>query len=40
MLYLLKSYGSKGKLEPIYKVGYTNSLEKRLNQYFSHNPFI
>ena len=40
MLYLIKSYGPKGKLEPIYKVGYTNSLEKRLNQYFSHNPFI
>ena len=40
MLYLIKSYGPKGRLEPIYKVGYTNSFEKRLNQYFSHNPFI
>ena len=40
MLYLIKSYGPKGKLEPIYKVGYTSSIEKRLNQYFSHNPFI
>ena len=40
MLYLIKSYGPKGKLEPIYKVGYTNYFEKRLNQYFSHNPFI
>jgi hypothetical protein len=38
MLYLIKSYGPKGK--KIYKVGYTNSFEKRLNQYFSHNPFI
>ena len=40
MLYLIKSYGPKGRWEPIYKVGYTNSFEKRLNQYFSHNPFI
>ena len=40
MLYLIKSYGPKGRLEPIYKVGYTNYFEKRLNQYFSHNPFI
>ena len=40
MLYLIKSYGPKGKLEPIYKVGYTNFFEKRLNQYFGHNPFI
>ena len=28
MLYLIKSYGPKGRLEPIYKVGYTNSFEK------------
>ena len=40
MLYFIKSYGPKGKLEPIYKVGYTNFFEKRLNQYFGHNPFI
>lgn len=40
MLYLIKSYGPKGKLEPIYKVGYTSSIENRLNQYFGHNPFI
>lgn len=39
MLYLIKSYGPKGKLEPIYKVGYTSSIENRLSQYFSHNPF-
>ena len=38
MLYLIKSYGPKGK--KIYKVGYTTSLDNRLNQYFSHNPFI
>ena len=38
MLYLLKSYGPRGK--KIYKVGYTTSLDNRLNQYFSHNPFI
>lgn len=40
MLYLIKSYGPKGKLEPIYKVGYTNSLDSRLYSYFSHNPFV
>lgn len=40
MLYLIKSYGPKGKLEPIYKVGYTNSLDNRLYNYFSHNPFV
>ena len=40
MLYLIKSYGTKGKLEPIYKVGYTNFFEKRLDQYFSLNPFL
>ena len=38
MLYLIKSYGPKGK--KIYKVGYTTNLDNRLNQYFSHNPFI
>ena len=38
MLYLIKSYGPKGK--KIYKIGYTTSLDNRLNQYFSHNPFI
>ena len=38
MLYLIKSYGPRGK--KIYKVGYTTSLDNRLNQYFSHNPFI
>jgi hypothetical protein len=40
MLYLIKSYGPKGKLEPIYKVGYTTSLDSRLYSYFCHNPFI
>jgi hypothetical protein len=40
MLYLIKSYGPKGKLEPIYKVGYTTSLDNRLYNYFSHNPFV
>ena len=38
MLYLIRSYGPRGK--KIYKVGYTTSLDNRLNQYFSHNPFI
>ena len=38
MLYLIKSYGPRGK--KIYKVGYTTSLENRLSSYFSHNPFI
>ena len=28
MLYLIKSYGPKGRLEPIYKVGYTIPLKK------------
>ena len=34
MLYLIKSYGPKGKLEPIYKVGYTNSFEKKIKSIF------
>ena len=38
MLYLIKSYGPRGK--KIYKVGYTTSLDSRLYNYFSHNPFI
>ena len=38
MLYLIKSYGPRGK--EIYKVGYTTSLDNRLYNYFSHNPFI
>jgi hypothetical protein len=38
MLYLIKSYGPRGK--KIYKVGYTTSLDNRLYNYFSHNPFI
>ena len=38
MLYLIRSYGPGGK--KIYKVGYTSSIERRLNQYFNHNPFI
>ena len=38
MLYLIKSYGPRGK--KIYKIGYTTSLDNRLSQYFSHNPFI
>ena len=38
MLYLIKSYGPKGK--KIYKIGYTTSLDSRLYNYFSHNPFI
>ena len=38
MLYLVKSYGPREK--KIYKVGYTTNLDNRLNQYFSHNPFI
>ena len=38
MLYLIKSYGPREK--KIYKVGYTTNLDNRLNQYFSHNPFI
>lgn len=36
MLYLIKSYGYKGKV--IYKVGFTNDITKRFNQYFSANP--
>ena len=38
MLYLIKSYGPRGK--KIYKIGYTTSLDSRLYNYFSHNPFI
>ena len=38
MLYLIKSYGPREK--KIYKVGFTNSPNKRLDAYFYHNPYI
>ena len=37
MLYLIKSYGSRNR--SILKVGFTDDIEARKNQYFSHNPF-
>lgn len=36
MLYLIRSYKLGGK--PILKVGYTDNLSNRMNQYFYHNP--
>lgn len=38
MLYLIKSYGSRNR--SILKVGFTDDIEARKNQYFSHNPFF
>ena len=38
MLYLIKSYGPREK--KIYKIGFTNSPNKRLDAYFYHNPYI
>ena len=40
MLYLIKSYGPQGRLKPIYKIGFTDSPDKRLYTYFYHNPYI
>ena len=38
MLYLIRSYGIKGK--SILKLGYTDSYERRMSQYFYSNPFF
>ncbi len=42
MLYLLRSFGpvKSGKLNYIYKVGYTRNIKKRFEMYKSHNPYI
>ena len=38
MIYMIKVYGPKG--QKIYKIGFTDLVEKRLNQYFFHYPFV
>ena len=38
MIYAIRVYGH-GKRE-IYKIGYAKNLERRLDQYFYHYPFV
>ena len=38
MIYLLRSYGISGRSNPILKIGFTDNIQNRWNQYFYQNP--